>query len=108
MAGNEKCVQIHYEKTQRPPEKAHGPWVERVTLQANAAFELLEVAVAEIDGGWFGGGRLDAADVAVATAWRFSQHYGKAEVTAGRYPKLVAYSARAEALPAFSAVPLST
>lgn len=108
MAGNEKCVQIHYEKTQRPQEKSHAPWVERVTLQANAAFELLEPEVAALKGGWFGGARLDAADVAVATAWRFSQHYGKAEVDAAKYPALAAWSARAEALEAFASVPVST
>lgn len=107
MAGNEKCVQVHYEKTQRPPEKSHAPWVERVTLQANAAFGLLEEDGAALGGAWFGGGRPDAADVAVATAWRFSQHYCPAEVPAAKYPALVAYSARAEALPAFVSVPLT-
>jgi len=55
---------------------------------------------------WFGGERLNAADVAVAVAWRFCQHYNAGEIPASRYPALVAYSARAEALPEFAAVPL--
>ncbi|QJR11966.1 hypothetical protein DSM104443_03049 [Usitatibacter rugosus] len=106
MAGNEKCVQVHYEHTQRPAEKVHGAWLERVTTQANAAFEELEVDVLGLKGGWFGGPRLDAADVAVAIAWRFSQHYCVKEVPAAKYPALVAYSARAEALPEFTAFPV--
>jgi len=107
MAGNEKCVQVHYEKTQRPAEKMHAGWLDRVTMQANAAFEELEVDVLGLKGGWFGGARLDAADVAVAIAWRFAQHYCVAEVPASKYPGLVAYSARAEALPEFTAFPVS-
>jgi len=107
MAGNEKCVQAYYEETLRPPEKRHAPWQERVTYQANAAFEELEVDVLGLKGGWFGGARLDAADVAVAVAWRFSQHVCAGVVPAAKYPALVAYSARAEALPEFTAFPLS-
>jgi len=107
MAANEKCVQIHYEDTQRPPEKRHAPWLDRVTCQANAAFEELAVDVPGLKGGWFGGARLDAADIAVAVAWRFSQHVCAAEVPAAKYPALVAYSARAEALPDFAAFPLA-
>ena len=42
----------------------------------------------------------------VASAWRFGQFYNEAEVPAGRYPGLVAFSARAEALPAFASTPL--
>src|SRR5215475_3969905 len=30
MAACEKCVQIVYEKEQRPPEKLHAPWMSRV------------------------------------------------------------------------------
>ncbi len=106
MAGNEKCVQIHYEDTQRPAEKRHAPWLARIAGQANAAFEELEVAVLGLAGGWFGAARLDAADVAVATAWRFSQHCVAAEVPAAMYPAMVAYSTRAVALPEFLSVPL--
>lgn len=107
MAGKEKCVQVHYEEALRPPERRHAPWLERVTYQANAAFEELEVDVLGLKGGWFGGDRLDAADVAVAVAWRFSQHYCRSEVSAAKYPALVAYSKRAEALPEFAEFPLS-
>jgi len=105
MAANEKNVAMVYEKDQRPADKRHQPWLDRSTEQVHAAFGMLERAV----GGarpWLQGDRVNAADVAVAVAWRFSQFYNAAEIPASRYPALVAYSARAEALPEFAAVPL--
>lgn len=98
MAACEKCVQIVYEHKQRPPEKLHGPWLDRVTQQAHAAFGELEKATAKAKK-WLQGEHFNAADVAVACAWRFSQIYTKDEFPTSRYPALVAYSARAEALP---------
>ena len=105
MAACEKCVAVVYEKEQRPTDRRHGPWLERLTGQANAAFEELELAVSGLDG-WFGVERLNAADVAVACAWRFSQYRVAEEVPAAKYPALVAYSRRAEALPEFLSTPL--
>ena len=105
MAACEKCVQIYYEGSTRPPEKRHEPWRARVVEQANAAFRELEPAAARAKP-WLQGDRFNAADVAVACAWRFSQHYDAAEVPAAGYPALVAYSRRAEALPEFSSTPL--
>ena len=78
LAACEKCVQIVYEKEQRPAEKRHAPWLGRVTGQANAALG----------------------------TWRFSQYYNAIEIPAGRYPALVAHSQRAEALPEFASTPL--
>lgn len=105
MAACEKCVQIVYEKEQRPADKRHGPWVERVVGQANAAFGELEREAAAAQP-WLQGKAINAADVAVACAWRFGQFYDSAEVPAARYPALVAYSLRAEALPEFASTPL--
>jgi glutathione S-transferase len=105
MAACEKCVQAYYEKTLRPAEKRHEPWFERVVAQANAAFADLERAAAAARP-WLQGQRFNAADVAVACAWRFAQHYDAVEVPASKYPALVAYSARAEALPEFASTPL--
>jgi glutathione S-transferase len=105
MAACEKCVQIFYERSTRPPEKRHEPWLARVGQQANAAFRELEPAASRAKP-WLQGERFNAADVAVACAWRFSQHYDAEQVPAGEYPALVAYSRRAEALPEFAATPL--
>ena len=105
MAACEKCVQMVYEKEQRPADKRHGPWFDRVAGQANAAFAELEKAVAAARP-WLQGDTLNAADIAVACAWRFGQYYDSAEVPAASYPGLVAYSKRAEALPEFASTPL--
>lgn len=105
MAACEKCVQIVYEKEQRPPDKRHAPWLARVSAQANAAFAELEKSAAAADP-WLQGGRMNAADVALACAWRFGQFYDAHEVRAADYPALVAYSRRAEALPEFVRTPL--
>jgi glutathione S-transferase len=105
MASNEKNVAIVYEKEQRPADKRHQPWLDRAVGQVHAAMGMLEHAVKGAVP-WLGGERLDAADVAVAVAWRFCQHYNAQEIPASRYPALAAYSARAEALPEFAAVPL--
>jgi glutathione S-transferase len=105
MAACEKGVQIFYERSTRPPEKRHEPWVERIVQQANAAFRELEPAAARAKP-WLQGNRFNAADVAVACAWRFAQHYDAAEIPAAQYPALVAYSSRAEARPEFKATPL--
>lgn len=98
-------MKLMYEKTQRPEEKRHGPWLDRVVTQANAAFAELERA-AEGAKPWLSGERFNAADVAVACAWRFAQYYDADEVVAAKYPALVAYSRRAEMLPEFVSTPV--
>lgn len=105
LAAADKCVQIVYEKEQRPRSKLHEPWFDRVVGQANAAFAELEPAAARAKS-WLQGARLNSADVAVACAWRFGQFYNADEVPASRYPALVAYSRRAETLPEFASTPL--
>jgi glutathione S-transferase len=105
LAATDKCVQIVYERDQRPKEKQYEPWMERVVGQANTAFAELEPAAAKARQ-WLQGARLNSADVAVACAWRFGQYYNAAEIPASRFPALVAYSERAEALPEFVSTPL--
>jgi glutathione S-transferase len=104
MAACEKNVQLYYERSLRPEEKRHAPWLERVTQQAHAAFGELEKACARANP-WLQGERINAADVAVACAWRFSQIYTKDDFPVKAYPALAAYSARAEALPEFASTP---
>jgi len=104
MAACEKLVAMVYEKSQRPA--VHAPWMERITAQAHAALGELEKAVAAAKP-WLGGERFNAADVAVAVTWRFSQFYHPKEILESRYPALAAYSRRAEALPEFLSSPLN-
>lgn len=105
LAACEKCVQLVYEKEQRPADKRHGPWLDRVAGQANAAFAELEKAAAGAKP-WLQGKRFNAADVVVACAWRFGQYRDADEIPAASYPALAAYSARAEALPELASTPL--
>lgn len=105
LAAADKCVSVVYEKNQRPRDKVHPAWLERVTSQANTAFAQLEPMAAKAKP-WLHGDRFTAADMMTAVAWRFGQYYNAAEIPAANYPALVAYSRRAEALPEFSSTPL--
>ena len=105
LAAADKCVSIVYEKEQRPKEKIHPAWLERLAGQANTAFAQLEPMAANAKP-WLHGDRFTAADVMTAIAWRFGQYRNAAEIPATKYPALVAYSKRAEALPEFSSTPL--
>ncbi|MBC8023700.1 MAG: glutathione S-transferase family protein [Burkholderiales bacterium] len=105
LVAADKCVQIVYEKEQRPGDKRHEPWLERITGQAHAAFGELE-RVAHRASPWLQGERLTAADVVTACAWRFGQFYNAPEIASARFPALTAYSSRAEALAEFASTPL--
>lgn len=104
LAACEKSVQIIYERGQRPPEKQHEPWVERVTGQLLAALGALEqevkrrplAATSET---------IDQAGVTTAIMWHFTQQIVPDVVPAAGFPGLAAYSAQAEALPEFLAAP---
>lgn len=98
LAANEKTVQMVYETTQRPAEKQHSAWLDRVTGQLQRAYRVLEK---ETPAGWFGGATPNQADITVATAWRFTQSRFADAVTSAAHPKLTAHSERAEKLPAF-------
>lgn len=105
LAACEKAVQIVYERELRPPERQHGPWLERVEGQLLGALGVLERAAASREG-WLLGERPLQADVTLAVTWRFTQHRTPDVVTPAAFPALAALSARAEALPEFAACPL--
>ena len=104
LAACEKSVQIIYERGLRPPEKLHQPWVDRVTGQLLAAYDGLEQ---ELGRAPLAKSRdtIDQAGVTTAVAWHFTQRTLPEIVPAGRYPRLAAYSATAESMPAFIAAP---
>jgi glutathione S-transferase len=63
----DKAGAIVYEKSVRPPEKVHAPWIERCVAQLQAALRHLEEAAA---GAWLVGGRMTQADVMLgALTW---------------------------------------
>ena len=96
----EKTVQIVYERNQRPAEKQHQPWLDRVQGQLLTACGELEKTVTEWPG-WFGSSKLLQPDVTAAVAWRFTQHAVPEIVATAEFPYLAAHSVRAERLAAF-------
>jgi len=106
LAACEKCVQIVYERDNRPADKRHEPWLARVAQQANEGFRVLEESAARARP-WLQGTRPNATDVALACTWRFAQFLDSREVPASGYPAIAAHSARAEALPEFASTPLA-
>jgi glutathione S-transferase len=98
LAACDKSVSILYERTQRPAEKQHQPWLDRVRGQLLAAYGALEK---EVSPDWFTGEELMQPQITVAVAWRFSQHAVGDVVRAADFPRLSLLSARAEQLPAF-------
>ncbi|MDX1406008.1 MAG: glutathione S-transferase family protein [Woeseiaceae bacterium] len=105
LVAMEKVAQIVYERTQRPKDLQHKPWLDRLTQQLCAAVEQMETFVG--DGSeWLLGPDVTQADIAVAIAWRFTQHSVPRRVSAEEFPGLVAFSERAEALPEFIDCPI--
>jgi glutathione S-transferase len=104
LAACEKTVQIVYEHQLRPAEKQHQPWLERVRGQLLAAYGLLERE--HDDAACADGGRLNQAGVTTAVSWAFTQFMLPELVDAGAFPRLAAWTAHAEALPAFLAYPI--
>ena len=102
LAACEKAVQIEYER-KRPAERQYAPWLERVTAQLHAAVGELEKAAA---GDHLVGGTLTQADVTVAVAWTWVRYIVPDVARAEQAPKLTAFTARMEAMPAFRETPL--
>jgi glutathione S-transferase len=98
----EKAVQRHYERMLRPVEKQDGPWVDRVMGQLTAGLSALDV---ELPGSGWIAGELGLADITVVCAFGFTHSVLADVVDTGLYPNLGAFSARAEALPAFRGAP---
>jgi glutathione S-transferase len=101
LAACEKTAQIVYEYSLRPQEKQHQPWLDRVQQQLLAALRLLE---AETDA--FDINALDQAAVTAAVTWSFIQLNVPQIVSPDDFPRLAAWTARAEALPVFQRYPL--
>lgn len=104
LAAAEKAVQIYYERSLRPAEKMHAPWLERVVGQLQAAFAELErdlVRNPRVPST----ATIGQAGVTTAVAWQFARQLVGDAVPAAQYPRLVTFSEAAESLPAFSAAP---
>ena len=97
----DKTAQIIYERTLRPSEKQHQPWLDRVKTQLQAAYEQLENSSDRLTCN-----PLMQADITTAVAWQFTQLYTADVITPEAYPQLAAFSAQAEALPEYISTPV--
>lgn len=97
----DKTVQIVYERTLRPVEKQHQPWLERVIKQLHAAYGHLEKAAQTLTCE-----PLMQSEITVAVAWRFTQLYTADVVKPADYPQLATFSTQAETLPEFISTPV--
>ncbi|TVT86134.1 glutathione S-transferase [Pseudomonas sp. H3(2019)] len=105
LAACEKSVQIYYERNLRPAEKQHEPWLERVGGQLLAAYSALEQELdkqpLKTDGS------LDQAGITLAVAWSFTNLVVPDQVSDAQFPKIRAFTAYAEQLPAFVSTPIT-
>ncbi|MEO0456152.1 MAG: glutathione S-transferase [Cyanobacteria bacterium P01_A01_bin.114] len=101
----DKTVQIVYERTLRPAEKQHQPWLDRVSRQLSAAYDLLEQATTQ-RAPWLLTDRLMQPDITVCVAWRFTQLMIPEVITVSQYPALAKFSEETEQLPEFIDTPL--
>lgn len=104
LAACEKSVQIIYERSLRPAEKLHQPWVSRVTGQLLEAYSALESELSHKPFA-LAGESIGQAGVTTAVAWHFTQMMLPDVVIATDYPTLQQFSAKAEELPEFIAAP---
>jgi glutathione S-transferase len=95
----EKAVQLHYERALRAPEQICPDWVARVRGQLDIGLATLEREVSET--AWIHGAEIGVADISVACAFGFIQGVSPDLVDLAGYPRLAAFSGRAEALAAF-------
>jgi glutathione S-transferase len=110
LVAMEKVAALIYETGQRPAERQYPPWIDRLQTQLEGAVGLMESAIsANAAGGstWLFGPTPGQADISLAVAWRFAQHVDAADIRPAEFPALLAFSARAEALPEFLACPLA-
>jgi glutathione S-transferase len=104
LAATEKSVQIVYEHNTRPPEKKHVPWLERVTGQTLAAYQVLESDLQQQPLAATSRA-IDQAGITAAIAWEFTQKMIPDVVPAAKFPALQAHSRACENLPEFRAAP---
>ena len=101
LAACEKTVQLVYEFELRPEEKYHAPWIDRVRGQVAAAWSLLEAELAAPPA-WLEGSQ---AWLTSAVVWTFATKALPDSADASACPRLAALTEKAEATPAFLAMP---
>ena len=102
MGMAEKVVALRGERLRRPAEKQDDPTAERLVTQVSSALVWLEGCRPDP---WLSGTSPGQDDVAVAVAYRYYLERFPGAPPSKSLPGLEALTARAEALPAFRAIP---
>lgn len=101
----DKAVWAVYEGRFHPKEKYHKPWVEHNEAQAVGGLGYLDDCAKQAGDGWLAGGdRISQADVSAAVAFAFTNMARPKLEVGEKFPALAAFSARCEAMDAFSSV----
>ena len=99
----EKSRDQIYERTFKPQEKWHQPWIDRCHLQMQGALEELErIASQKGEGQWLVGGRFTRADLMAACIFTVLRD-ALDPLLQKQFPKLAAHLQRCDALPEFRA-----
>jgi glutathione S-transferase len=104
LAACEKSVQLIYERTLRPADKIHQPWIARVSDQLLAAYAELESELRRQPPAPTSAA-IDQAAISSAVAWQFTQTMLPDAVDPAAHPLLQELASRAERLPQFKAAP---
>lgn len=94
----EKAGAIVYERSLRPPEKLHQPWLDRCRTQVDSGLMALEAATGE---GWYIAERPMQPDITVACMRHYLASRLPEALAEGTHPRLAAFSKRFARLPAF-------
>lgn len=98
----DKAGAIVYERTLRPPEKVHQPWIARCRAQVDSALAALEATVEELDDVGTAGA-LTQAHITLGCTLYYLRLRLREALPEGSYPKLRAFAAEMDAVPAFVA-----
>lgn len=101
---NEKTVQFHYEQENRPKEKRHQPWLDRVQEQLNQTYQLLEKTLTE-HAELFDATQFSHASIATSVAWFFTQHMHPELIDPATFPALTSWSNTCEETRPFKRFP---
>lgn len=96
----EKAVAAYYERTRRPAETRHLPWLNQLEEQVQAGLEALE-AEADASGPWLALGRMTQADISAVCALDFVSATSPYLLEELKLQKLRALTERLSAEPAF-------
>lgn len=94
----DKAGAIVYERTLRPADKIHAPWIERCRVQLDTGLAALE---ADARGGWYAGDRPMQSDITVGCMVGYLRLRLPEAFGPGAFPRLERRAAAAEALDAF-------